>query len=49
MTATNMCSNFGGFRCSPPLTKSCNFLDSNVKDITFQEVWRHAALSALSE
>ena len=19
MTATNMCSNFGGFRCSPPL------------------------------
>ena len=20
MTATNMCSNFGGFRCSPPLT-----------------------------
>ena len=21
MTATNMCSNFGGFRCSPPLLK----------------------------
>ncbi len=22
MTAKNMCSNFGGFRCSPPLLKS---------------------------
>ena len=21
MTTTNMCSNFGGFRCSPPLLK----------------------------
>ena len=22
MTATNMCSNFGGFRCGPPLLNS---------------------------
>ena len=24
MTATNICSNFGGFRCRPPLTAQNN-------------------------
>ena len=30
MTATNMCSNFGGFRCIPPL--SAGFLAVSVKN-----------------
>ena len=33
MTATNMCSKFVGFRCSPLYEKSCRYVDLQVSAI----------------
>ena len=37
--ATNMCSNFGGFRCSPPLKNALNFFNKKKIHMPMTILW----------